>query len=283
VAEVPQHQRAGVVREARDLGGVGDPRRAVRDVAEHEQRRVGPDDLGDLLGVMPVAGSVSTHRTVSPRSARPPRRRSGRSGSCRCRRRPRAAGLRVDGGPDELVEQDRRRVGDDDLAGPGPERRAPSRSPSDERPLEPLVGPPADEPPAPLLPHERVHALGRRASGRPSELPSKYATTGRVVDAEEPAAQVRQRVGVVQPACLVGEVAHELPISVRTAYSSGKKVSSRALRRKPTPLEPPVPRLKPMVRSTVLTWRNRHSWKFSSRSTSSSQVSYASQCSPACS
>ena len=40
--------------------------------------------------------------------------------------------------------------------------------------------------------------------------------------------------------------------SVREANSSGKKVSSSAWRRKPTPEEPPVPRRKPMMRSTVL-------------------------------
>ena len=42
-----------------------------------------------------------------------------------------------------------------------------------------------------------------------------------------------------------------LPISVRTAYSSGKKVRSSAFCRKPTPDDPPVPVLKPMVRCTV--------------------------------
>ena len=37
------------------------------------------------------------------------------------------------------------------------------------------------------------------------------------------------------------------PIAVRTSNSSGKKVRSSACLRKPTPLEPPVPRLKPMM------------------------------------
>src|SRR6185312_6638676 len=41
------------------------------------------------------------------------------------------------------------------------------------------------------------------------------------------------------------------PISVRTAYNSGKNVNSSALARKPAPLEPPVPRLKPIVLVTV--------------------------------
>ena len=68
-------------------------------------------------------------------------------------------------------------------------------------------------------------------------------------------------------------------ISVRTAYSSGKKVSSSARCRNGAPLDPPVPGFEPMMRSTVLRCRNRQSWKLSSRSTSSSQVSYAAQCS----
>ena len=68
-----------------------------------------------------------------------------------------------------------------------------------------------------------------------------------------------------------------VPISARTAYSSGKNVSSSARRRNGTPLEPPVPRLEPMVRSTVLRCRKRQSWKLSSRSTSSSHASYSVQ------
>ena len=45
------------------------------------------------------------------------------------------------------------------------------------------------------------------------------------------------------------------------------------LRRKPTPEEPPVPRLWPMIRSTVFMCRKRQSWKLSSTSTSSSHIS----------
>jgi hypothetical protein len=41
------------------------------------------------------------------------------------------------------------------------------------------------------------------------------------------------------------------PIAVRTSNSSGKNLNSSACYRKPTPLEPPVPRLKPMMRITV--------------------------------
>ena len=49
----------------------------------------------------------------------------------------------------------------------------------------------------------------------------------------------------------VGFRGHGRPISVRTANSSGKKVRSRAFCKKPTPLEPPVPRFVPIMRMTV--------------------------------
>lgn len=77
---------------------------------------------------------------------------------------------------------------------------------------------------------------------------------------------------ITQSSSPLGTVGYRV-ISVRTAYSSGKKVRSRASRRKGTPLDPPVPRLNPIVRSTVLRCRKRQNWKFSSRSTSSSQAS----------
>jgi hypothetical protein len=64
--------------------------------------------------------------------------------------------------------------------------------------------------------------------------------TGRVVDVAEHFAAALDR-------------AHVAPISVRTSSSSGKKLSPTRLRRYSTPAVPPVPRLKPMMRSTVFT------------------------------
>lgn len=46
--------------------------------------------------------------------------------------------------------------------------------------------------------------------------------------------------------------------NVRTSHSSGKNERSSALLRNPTPDEPPVPGLWPMMRSTVFMWRKRH-------------------------
>ena len=111
---------------------------------------------------------------------------------------------------------------------------------------------------AALVDEVQVHVVIREGRKRDAVLTGDGPVTqGRVV-AEEGA----QRVGVV---------GHHS--SVRTAYSSGKKVRSSARCRNGTPLEPPVPVFSPMIRSTVFRWRNRHSWKLSSRSTSSSHVS----------
>jgi hypothetical protein len=59
--------------------------------------------------------------------------------------------------------------------------------------------------------------------------------------------------------------------------SSGKSESSSVLRRNGTPAVPPVPFLKPMMRSTVFTCLKRHNTKFSSTSTSFSHMSYSAQ------
>ena len=61
--------------------------------------------------------------------------------------------------------------------------------------------------------------------------------------------------------------------SVRARQSSGKSTTSSNRLRYETPEVPPVPRLKPMTRSTVVAWRNRHWRKASSRSTSFSASS----------
>ena len=61
----------------------------------------------------------------------------------------------------------------------------------------------------------------------------------------------RWSVAMTDPEIVNGKPRAHLPISVRTAYSSGKKVKSNAFCKKLTPDEPPVPVLKPIVRCTV--------------------------------
>src|SRR5690606_14188189 len=48
-------------------------------------------------------------------------------------------------------------------------------------------------------------------------------------------------------------------IEVRICHNSGKNLSSSVFARKDTPLDPPVPRLYPMMRSTVFRWWQRQS------------------------
>ena len=60
---------------------------------------------------------------------------------------------------------------------------------------------------------------------------------------------------------------------VRRCQSSGNSSTSSMRRRYCTPEVPPVPRLNPMTRSTVVTWLNRQRRKQSSKSTSFSASS----------
>src|SRR6185503_14400247 len=94
---------------------------------------------------------------------------------------------------------------------------------------------------------------------------------------------IRER-GRFAHALHVGGVERELELdfhgysSVRARQSSGKRTTSSSRRRYATPEVPPVPRLNPITRSTVVAWRKRHWRNASSRSTSFSASSYKSQC-----
>ena len=274
VAEVPQHERPGVVREPGDRGEVGDPGGGVRDVGEEDDPgavaegggdevggdplrrvRLDPHELGaglggDALGDVAVGGEVG--RVEDDLGAVGTGRGEGR--------------------PEQLVEHDGRRVADDRLARRGPEADRADTVPEAQRQLHPLLLPGPDEPTAPVVldePGQPPRGCPERASQRVAVKVGDEPLGG---DVQLPA--VTQGVDRVEPGRLLpqGVRAHE-PISVRTAKSSGKKVSSRARWRNPTPELPPVPVFIPMVRWTVLRWRKRHSWKLSSRSTSSSQAS----------
>src|SRR5690606_24064817 len=139
-----------------------------------------------------------------------------------------------------------------------------------QRELHPLLVPGADEPGAPVVPHEVLDPLRGGAQGSSERVAVEVGDEA--LGRQELLPAGGQRIGGVEVGGAGVRVAHA-PISVRTAKSSGKKVRSRAFCRKPTPELPPVPRFMPMMRWTVLRWRKRHSWKLSSRSTSSSQAS----------
>jgi hypothetical protein len=121
VAQVPQDERPGVVHDARDRGEVRDVPRLVGDVAEQDQGGVRPDGGGHVL---------RRHARLGVR--RDPAELQAALGGDALQHEPvggevlgvgddhAAPGARVDRGAGELVEQHRRRVGDDGL----PRRRA---------------------------------------------------------------------------------------------------------------------------------------------------------------
>ncbi len=81
----------------------------------------------------------------------------------------------------------------------------------------------------------------------------------------------------------VGEPAHCAAIRVLTSNSSGEERDAERALEELGARRASVPVPIPIVRCTVRRCRNRHSWKLSSRSTSSSQVSYTAQFASGCS
>ena len=173
MAEVPEDERAGVVGDAGQRCGIREESGAVRHVAQQHHRRLGPtasrsasgEHAGrpvhldpphapaplrrDALDQEAVGGEVvAIHDDLDPGG---PRR-----------------ALRVEGRPQELVEQDRGGVADDGLARRRPDHRAPDRVADGERQRHPRLVPPADQPAAPFVADERLQARGG-APGRPAE------------------------------------------------------------------------------------------------------------------
>ncbi len=90
VAEVPAHERARVVHHPRDRRRVGEERRAVGDVGEHDERGARPDRVGHLLRPRPrPPGRWGSSAACARSRRRSPRAGSGRWGSRRRRARSR--------------------------------------------------------------------------------------------------------------------------------------------------------------------------------------------------
>src|SRR5690606_9794375 len=127
--------------------------------------------------------------------------------------------------------------------------------------------PRADQPLTPFL----AHHLAKPRRGAERQRAERVA-----VEVEHPRGQHEMLavpgdgIGRVERAGF-GEAGHQ--ISVLTASSSGKNPFLSTLSRYGTPAVPPVPRLKPMIRSTVLRCPKRQRWKWYSRSTSFSASS----------
>ena len=201
VAEVPQDERAGVVGDAGQGCGIREKAGPVGDVAQHDHGRLGADRAlqrftgdaggqvdvdpadppaalaGDALDEVPVGGEVVAVDDDLD---------SGRIRGV----------LRIEGGADELVEQHRRRVRDDRLAGCGADRRAPDRVADRERQLHPALVPAADEASTPLVLHERREAV----ETRPRRTTERVAVEvdERRLRADERVAEFAERVGGVE-------------------------------------------------------------------------------------
>ncbi len=173
VAQVPQDERPGVVREGRDRGGVAHVPRPVRDVAEQHERGAVGEDLRHLLrghAAVVVGRDPPQRRAVLARDAlqHVPVRREVPGvehdlvAARDLRRRERGA--------HELVEDHRRRVPDERLARRRAERHRADPVAQRQRELVPLLVPAADEPRTPDVgraPRAPPRRHGGRARGPP--------------------------------------------------------------------------------------------------------------------
>ena len=178
VAEVPEHQRAGVVGDPGELGGVGEPGRAVGDVVDHDERGALADGLAELVGRdagggvdldpaqgQPALGGDALGDVAVGREVVGVDDDLGAGGV-------RADGV-VDGGAHQLVEPDGRRVADRGLAGGGAEGDPAEVVAEGRRQVHPALVPAADQPAAPLL------LRRRRSAARPRPRPGDRASCRR--------------------------------------------------------------------------------------------------------
>ena len=233
VAQVPEDQRARVVGDPGEPGGVGQPGRAVGDVVEHDQRRALADDVAELVGRHSLGGV----------DLDPAQRQAALGGDAlgdvAVGREVvgvdddlGAGGIRpdgvVDGGAHQLVEPHGRRVADRGLAG--------RRAQADPRQVvaegggqvHPALVPPADEAATPLLVDERGEPLGHGGDGPAERVAVEVDEVG--VRAGEAVAERRQGVGGVE----VGSTRLDRHGHHGNLPSQPHELSSRRLRRPPS-------------------------------------------------
>ena len=204
VAQVPEHQRARVVGDPGQLGSVGQPRRAVGHVVEHDEGRALPHDLAQLLGSHTGGGVDLDPAQGQPALGGDPlgdvavgREVVGVDDDLGAGRL--GAGDVVDRGAHQLVEPDGRRVADRRLAGGGAQADPGQVVPEGRREVHPALVPAADQAPAPLLLDERAESLDRRRDGASERVAVEVDEVGG--GADEALAEVRQRVGDVEVGC----------------------------------------------------------------------------------
>ncbi len=201
VAQVPEDQRARVVGDPGQPGGIGQPGRAVGDVVEHDQRRTLADRVAELVGrhalgrvdLDPAQGQAALGGDALGDVA-VGREVVGVDDDLGAR------GVRtdgvVDGGAHQLVEPHGRRVADRGLAG----RRAQAdpREVVTERgrQVHPALVPAADESAAPLLVDEGGEPLGHGGDGPAERVAVEVDEVG--VGAGEAVAERGEGVGGVE-------------------------------------------------------------------------------------
>ena len=198
VAQVPEHQGAGLVGDPGQLGHVGQPGRPVRHVAEHHQRGVRADRAGEPVRVHP-GGRVD----VDPPQRHPELLGDARGDVAVGREvvaveddlaAPRPGGHR---GAHRLVQQHRGGVADRDLAR-APPRARPGRA---RRPaVSGRSNQPSSQPRISRPPHASVHERREARAGDREGTAQGVAVEvdQRGVGPHEAAAQRRQRVGAVE-------------------------------------------------------------------------------------
>ena len=223
VAQVPEDQRAGVVRHLGERRHVGHPGGAVGDVADEYDGGLRAEDGRQLIG-----GDAFTRVDIDPAQGQPALLRDalgdvavGREvvavdhdlGATRAQRHR---------GPEQLVEEHRRRVADGGLAGCGAEHDPAEVVADHLGQLEPALVPATDQPAAPLLLDEplqpRPGHLERAAQGVAIEVGQRRLGSNEVI------AERRQRVVAVQVlGALHGPCLQHKPYWNDTNRTSGRR------------------------------------------------------------
>ncbi len=187
------------MRERRDRGGVAHVPRPVRDVAQQHERGAVGEDLRHLRrghAAVVLGRDPPQRRAVLARDAlqHVPVRREVPGvehdlvAARDLRRRERGA--------HELVEDHRRRVPDERLAGRRAERHRADPVAQRQRQLVPLLVPAADEPRAPDVGREPREPLGRRARRPAERVPVEVG--GDLLGVDERVTEPRERVRRVE-------------------------------------------------------------------------------------
>ena len=196
VAQVPEHQRARVVREPGDRGHVGQRAAPVGHVRQADQGGVRPDRGADVRRADPLVHVGADHAELAAGPGGDALEHVAVGGEVVVvGDQDRAARPRVQGGAGQLVEVHRGGVADHDLA-----RRRAQKVLAEQVTCLPgqvhPVRPGADQPGAPVLGDDLREALGGRGGQHAQRVAVQVDQAG--LERREPVPEPGQRVGRVQ-------------------------------------------------------------------------------------